>query len=144
MAAGVLSQGTILRVQTGAGPVYAIVGGVVGIAAPQGVLAEVDVTTLESTAREYIAGLAEQGEVSFTLVLVKGASGNLFEVGQQRMAALNGTSTVQLFQLELPASAGGRIYTTPGFVKQFQVKANTGERMEADVVIRWTGATVIT
>lgn len=145
MAGETLSQGTVLRVQSNeppTAPTYVVVGGVEGLTLPGIAREEVDVTALDSTAREFIGDLPDTGEASFTLMLRRGASGTDYQVGQQRMEALAIANTVVSFQFDLPpgATTTPARYTVQGFVKAFQVVAQVRDALKANVTIRFTGA----
>lgn len=145
MAGETLSQGTILRVQSNdppSAPTYVVVGGVEGITVPGFAREDVEVTSLESTAREYIGDLPDTGESSFTLMLQRGASGTAYQVGQQRLETLAGNGLIVSFQVDLPAAAttSAARYTCNGYVKSFVVQSQTRDALKASVTIRWTGA----
>lgn len=145
MAGETLSQGAILRVQSNDPPAaatYAVVGGVEGITLPGFAREDIEVTALDSTAREYIADLPDTGESSFTLMIRKGSSGTNYETGQQRLEALAGSGLVVSFQVDLPASAttSPARYTCTGYVKSFLPTLQTRDAFKANVTIRWTGA----
>ncbi len=97
MAGEALSNGTLVEVQTAPGPpiVYTAVGGIDGDFTAPGVLnEEIEVTGLDSTAREYIGGLSETGETSFQLMLRKEGTGPAtanFQAGQEALKDLSVT-----------------------------------------------------
>jgi hypothetical protein len=143
MAGEALSNGTILRVQSNEPPAaatYAVIGGVEGFEVPGIIRDEIEVTALDSTAREYIADLPDTGESSFTLMLRKGVTAPAYEVGQQRLEALAGTGTIVSFQVAMPPALGSITYTCQGYVKQFLPNTTSRQAATATVTIRWTGA----
>lgn len=144
MAGEAIGQGTVLRVQTAAGPpiVYATVGGVEGISVPGVNRGEIEVTALDSTAREYIADLPDMSETSFSLFIRKGAAAPQFETGQQRLETLAGTGDIVSFQIVLNTALGAITYTCSGYVKQFQLTSESRAAIKASVTIRWTGLAV--
>lgn len=145
MAGESLSQGTVLAVQTAAGPpaVYTAVGGVQGVQVPGIQRDDIEVTALDSTAREYIADLPDTGENSFTLFIRKGAAAGEFEAGQKALEDLATSGAVSSFRITLPSAVLGAVsYTCAGYVKTFSITAETRQAITASVTIRWTGSAV--
>lgn len=145
MAGETLSQGTILRVQSNdppASPTYVVVGGVEGFTLPGIAREDIEVTALDSTAREFIGDLPDTGESSFTLMLRRGTTGTDYAAGQQRLEALAISGTVVNFQVDLPATATTTAarYTVQGYVKAFQVTAQVRDALKANCTIKFTGA----
>jgi len=65
------SQGVTLGVGDAASPeLYTTISDIVEITGPDGSAAEIDVTDLSSTAKEFKRGLTDNGSVSFTLMFI--------------------------------------------------------------------------
>lgn len=140
MAGEALSNGVKIEVETTVAGVFVQLGGAQGFQLP-GLLREtIDVTALDSTAREYIASLPDSGETSFTLFLRKGVSGTDFEAGQQRMEDLAGGDDIVGFKITLPTALGGGVYSCDGIVLSFRPTVQTNEAITAECAVRWTGA----
>jgi hypothetical protein len=148
MAGEALSNGTLVEVQTAPGPpiVYTAVGGIDGDFTAPGVLnEEIEVTGLDSTAREYIGGLSETGETSFQLMLRKEGTGPAtanFQAGQEALKDLSVTRAIVSFRFTPPAGLTTERITCQGYVKEFRILAGSNTAVRAAVTIRWTGAPV--
>lgn len=144
MAGEALSQGTILKVETSPGPpiVYVTIGGVENFGYPGYAREDIEVTALDSTAREYIADLPDTGESTFPLFLRKGVTVTEFEAGQERLADLAASGAIVSFQAVMPPGIGTMTWTCNGYVKNFMPQSATRNAVKADVTIRWTGAPV--
>lgn len=65
------TQGTTLKVSDGASPeVYTAIGEISNISGPDGTAPEIDVTDMDSTAKEYLLGLPDEGNVTFNVFFV--------------------------------------------------------------------------
>lgn len=139
MAGEGLSNGTVVAIET-APAVFGTIGGVEGFALPAAIRDEIEVTALDSTAREYILDLPDSGETTFTLFIRDGVTGTDFSANQELLEDAAFSGDVQTFRVTLPASVGGKSYTVDGLVKQFQVTTNTRAAITASCTIRFTGA----
>lgn len=72
---------------------------------------EIDVTSLQSTAKEYLLGLQDFGNVRVGLFLPSGA-----DAGQARLRSLKESASVEAFTLALP---GGQIAAFMALVKSY-------------------------
>ena len=146
MAGEALSNGTLVEVETAPGPpiVYTAIGGIDGDFTAPGVLnEEIEVTGLDSTAREYIGGLSETGETSFQLMLRKegaGAATENFQAGQQALMDLAVSRAIKSFRFKPPSSLTTKGSTCQGQVKEVRMIAGSKTAVRAAVTIRWTGA----
>ena len=133
------AQGTLLQVGDGASPeVFTTIAEVGTIQGPGLDSDQIDVTnhTSVNEYREYIQGLKEPGELSFTINFVPddathdNATGlvSFYEDGLKRN-----------FQMVFPTTPPVP-WLLPGFLKSFNVTAAVDDKLVADVTIKLTGA----
>jgi hypothetical protein len=101
-----------------------------------GQAAEVDVTTLCSTAREYIPGLQDFGSFNFDVNLVPN---DPFQVA---VNAAKASMEKRAFKLTLPPGEDGAqfAYIFDAFVRQFTISGGVEQAIAGSVVLRVTGA----
>lgn len=99
-----------------------------------GEASDVDVTHLQSAAKEYRSGLVDNGV--FTLEL----DYNRDEAGHERLRALQAARTVEQFRITF---SDGSIATFDGLVKRFSISGGVDDVLRASVSIRITGAVAI-
>jgi hypothetical protein len=74
MTAAVLGLGTALQVSDGASPeVYTTIAEVLSLSGPELTAEDIEVTNLDSTAKEYISGVPDGGSASFELNWISSA-----------------------------------------------------------------------
>jgi len=100
-----------------------------------GQAAEIDVTTLCSTAREYLPGLQDFGAFNFDVNLVPN---DPFQVECNEAKAAGEKRT---FTLLLPPGQDGAqfMYVFDGFVRQFTISGGVDQAVAGSVVLRVTG-----
>lgn len=97
-----------------------------------GEASEIDVTHLLSTAKEYLLGLQDFGNVSMTLFLT---SPN--DTGQTRMRAIKASATAEAFTITLPS---GQVAAFMAFVKSFPFsQISPDAALQASPSLRVTG-----
>lgn len=95
-----------------------------------GQASEIDVTHLESTAKEYLLGLQDFGNVSLQCWLVS-------DTGQARLRTLKGSASSAAFSITL---SDGRVAAFIAFVKQFAFDAGGPDNaVSGPVQLRVTG-----
>jgi hypothetical protein len=133
MTSAVLGLGTTLGVGSGASPqVYTTIAEVLSITGPNLTAEDVDVTNLDSTAKEYISGVPDGGSVDFEC---------------------NWTSSTQQQQVRDDVEAGTTRYyevafsTSPNTVATFQARATSfamstdpNSQLRASVTLKITGS----
>lgn len=125
------AQGTTLEVQAAGSPTtWLPVGNFTTWSGPSGEAAEIDVTNLSSTRKEYLIGLADEGNYTFNLHY------DPDDAGQARMKALRASGGVGRFRLTHPTSA---VEEFNGFVKSFPRDGGVDSAIAAAVNIRVTG-----
>ena len=95
-----------------------------------GKASEIDVTHLESSAKEFRLGLVDNG--SFSINVDRDTS----DAGQQALEAARVTSTQKTFKLTLP---NAKVATFNGFVTQFSLSGKVDDVLKTPVTIRITG-----
>ncbi|MBF0185466.1 MAG: phage tail protein [Magnetococcales bacterium] len=95
-----------------------------------GASSEIDVTNLSSTAKEFIAGLADSGNVSIEM------NGVLDDPGQIALAAAKESGAVKEFKLELP---DGHTATFSAFVKSFSASGGVDQPFKRSASLRLSG-----
>lgn len=134
------TKGTKLYIGDGGDPVqWTAIPGVTGIQVPAPVKGEIEVSDLDSTDKEYIAGLGDSGEMSFSLNLKKKSSGAGFDAAQEQLEAANVSEELTQFKITLPAPIS-KSYIFSAFVKSFQPNAQVNAALTADVTLRISGS----
>jgi hypothetical protein len=106
------------------------VGSVSGISGFDGEASEIDTTHLRSTAKEFLLGLQDFGQVTLALFLVS-------DTGQARLRALKGGGTIGTFAITL---SDGTIAAFRGLVKSFSFDNITPDgAVSGSVTIKVTG-----
>lgn len=110
MANPVSSQGATLKRGDGAGSeTFTLVAKIQNITGPAITAPQIDVTTLDSTGREYIAGLSDGGEVSFDFLW------DAANAQQQGVRTDLDSGVVRNFKLVINDPGAGLIKTTISF-----------------------------
>ena len=141
----VLSYGAALFVGdpavTGDTPSWVCVGGLVDFSGPDTSRAEIDVTTLCSTAKEYVMDLKDNGSLSLTLQTRLGNAG-------QKILMQNLDSEDYLnFKLLLPDDGYGNGEVSiefKGSVQSFPIQGSQGAVLTSTVTLRISGDLAIT
>lgn len=94
---------------------------------------QIDVTHLRSAAKEYLADLPDNGELSMTLNLIPG------DDGQRRLWAARNAQTSHTFGVTFPFTPPLAL-TMTGTVTQFAITASNSEAVRANVSVRVSGA----
>lgn len=135
-----LSQGAKLKIGTaGATPTYTEVMGVASINIPGLTKDEIEVSDLNSQAKEFISGLGDAGELTFELILEKGTTAGTYEPGQEAVKAAHESGEVLPWQVDLPTGFG-ITYGFSAFVKSFSERMEQNDAVRADVTLRVSGA----
>lgn len=127
-----LGNGTILKISVGSPTSFLVIGNAHDITFNNGTSAEVDVTNLTSTWKEFLLGLPDGGTVTATI------DTDLGDVGQAAAYAAKNARTACDLQIILP---GG---TTPtaqcrGFVKKFDFNTGVDAPVRTSFEFRVTG-----
>lgn len=141
----VLAYGSALYVEDPATsttpPTWVCIGGLVDFSGPDTTRAEIDVTTLCSTAKEYVMDLKDNGSLSLTLQTRLGNQG-------QQILRDNLDSEENLnFKLVLPDDGYGAGEVTAEFkanVQSFPIQGSQGAVLTSTVNLRITGDVTFT
>lgn len=134
MATALESQSSTLEVGNGDSPLtYTAIGGLVSFSAFDGQASEIDITDLDSTAKEFIMGLQDFG--TFT-----GETNYLpSDAGQTRMRALKASREVESFTF---TDSAGNTATFNGYVTSNPFSGGVDAKIDGSFGIRITGAVV--
>jgi|SRR5690625_3249375 len=127
------AQGVSIQIETGSPGTFTHISQITNFSGLGGAGAEIDVTTLDSTAREYAMGLADNGEFSFDLVL------DPDDPGQAALRTARDDRTQHNIEIELTDSTP----TTIGFlasVREFSITGGVDEVLRGTVTLRVSGA----
>ena len=133
----VVSYGAKLRVKDPISGTKIDVGGLTDFNGPQTTRAEIDVTTLASTAKEYALDLKDLGTFTSTMQTRYGDPAQ-----QILLANMDSTDTLE-FDLVLPDDGYGNGPVTLSFkgrVQSFPIQGSMGQVITTSLSIRITGA----
>ena len=134
--ANLKSQGCTLSRQSTASPqVYAAVGQVVSIGGPSGTTGEIDVTSLSSTAKEFIPSLPDWGSVDCEIIFDQATTANLHQELWDDFSA----QTVGSYKITLTDSPQ-TTFTFSAFVSQFALSIAIDDKVGASVSLRITSS----
>ena len=127
------AQGVVLKRGNDDSPLtYTAVGEITSFDGPGGSAGEIDVTSLESTAKEFLIGLPDEGEFSFEANLVPS------NAAQAGLRADRAAGTLQDFQLLL-TDAGPTTLSFTAYVKEFKIKGGVDDKISVAITLRITG-----
>jgi hypothetical protein len=134
-------QGTLFKVGNGASPeVFTTIAEFRGFDGPSGSATVLDASTTESTVKEKLKGLFDEGQLSGNLYFdptdING-QGVLWDARK-----LSGAAAEKNFQLVFPDSPN-TILTIPGFVQSFNVTGQVDGLIEASITIEISGEVTI-
>ncbi len=133
------TQGISVKVGDGASTeVFTTIAEVTGFSGPTTESAEIEVTTLASAAKEFIAGLADNGEVTLEVNAVP----NDAQHRQIRADILEGTTrNYQIdFNDKKSSQTTSTTYTFAAFAKSFPFSAAADDKLSGTITLRITGA----
>lgn len=111
------------------------IGEVTSFSGLGGSASEIDVTSVDSTSREFLMGLEDGGDFSIEVNLVPGdtAQGGLWTDYQGQ--------TLRNFEVELndAVTTKGTTYSFSAYVKSFSISGGTDDKISASIVLRITG-----
>lgn len=111
---------------------YTLIAEVTDFDGPGGQASEIDVTSLDSTAKEFLLGLRDEGDFSFTCNLVPG------DTGQAGLRSDRDYATLQDFQITLTNTPATTL-TFQAYVKEFRIKGGLDDKISASVTLRISG-----
>lgn len=129
------TQGTILKIsdETSSPWTYNAINNVEGFSGPGGSATVIDVSDLNSTFREKIMGLPDEGQFSFTIQYIPADTQHALLRSQRAARALT------YFQIDFTDSPT-TTWTFSGYVLEFAVNGDIDSKVMADITVEITGA----
>jgi hypothetical protein len=143
MSDAIATQGIKVNVGDGAEPTegFTIIAEVTGFTGPTTEASEIEVTSLNSPAKEFIAGLVDNGEMSLEVNAVPSNT----QHDQIRTDITDGT--VRNYQIDFNDMPSGgsnpTTYTFAAFAKAFPFSAAADDKLSGTVTLRITGAVTV-
>ena len=110
---------------------FAKVGEVTNVGAPSGEAADIDVTHLESEAKEYLVGLPDEGSIEISMNAISGDAGHT--------ALIDAKDTQERRWLKITWS-NGDVWYVKALVKKYTWQAGVDAKIEAAASFRTSGA----
>lgn len=135
MSDAIESQGVILQRGNGATPteVFGAVAEITDFDGPGGTASVIDTTSLQSTAKEKLMGLKDEGQFSFTANLIP------VDVGQVGLRADRDARTLRKFKLILTDTASTTL-TFAAYVLGFSINGAVDDKINASITLEISGA----
>ena len=134
MSEAIATQGAQFQRGDGAGTeVFTTIAEVKSFSGPGGEASEIDVTSLDSTGKEFRLGLQDEGNITLDCLLVPG------DTAQEGLRADRAAGTVRNFKLILPDTATTTL-SFAALVKGFSIAGGVDDVVSASVSLRVTGA----
>lgn len=133
--AALVSQGAVLKRGDGGGPeTFTAIGEVVSISGlGSGSASEIDVTSLSSTAKEFLMGLEDEGSITLSLNL------DTADTMQTGLRTDRAAQTLRNFQLDLTDS-GPTTISFAAYIQTFAVSIAVDDKIGLEVTLRISGA----
>jgi len=132
----ILGFGTTFAIGDGGDPeTFTALAEVLDVSPPSDAVDVIEVTHMTSPSRtkEFIAGLTDPGEVSFSINFIPGAGDDT------ALQALRNTGVSNNFRIAFPDS-GDTTWTFAAFLTGYTPTAPVNDRMTADVTFKLTGS----
>lgn len=134
--ASVATQGTILAVSTNGGASFISLCQISSISGPDGSAGEIDVTTLCSTAKEYIIGLPDYGSISLTGVY------DPSNTGLTTLKSLFDGQNEADFKITLTDNSATEL-TFDAYVSAYSWDLQPDDAVRVNITLRVTGAVTV-
>lgn len=131
--AGFNAQATTISVETATPNTYVVVNGIRTFSGPGGQANVIDATTLQSTGKEKLLGLKDEGQFSCAAVYLP------TDPGQLRLQAIRASGLATGFRVAF-SDADTTILEFSGFCQGFSISGGVDELTSADITIEITGA----
>jgi hypothetical protein len=135
--AGFNAQSTLVEVETATPNTYVAINGIRTFSGPGGQANVIDATTLQSTGKEKLLGLKDEGQFSLASVYLP------TDPGQLRLQALRASGLASSFRVTFSDTDGTEL-TFDGFCMGFTISGGVDELTAADITIEITGAVTVT
>ena len=134
MSEAIATQGAQFQRGDGAATeAFATIAEVKSFSGPGGEASEIDVTSLDSTGKEFRLGLQDEGNITLDCLLVPG------DTAQVGLRADRADGTVRNFKLILPDTAATTL-SFAALVKGFSIAGGVDDVVSASISLRVTGA----
>ncbi len=129
------TQGIVIARGDGGSPeVFTLIAEISDFDGPGGERPDIDISSLDSTAREFLPGLKDGGDFTFTA--------NMLPVDAQHVGLrdvdLAETTTARNFRITL-TDTGATTISFAAFVKQYRPSGGVDDKLIANVTMRVTG-----
>lgn len=132
--AGVSSQGLTISIGNGASPeTFTAIANITGHDGPSRENPEIDVSDLNASAKEFLPGLVDNGELSLNLNFDPTATSHLALLSAQE------ARTVSNYRITWPGSSPAKTWTFPAFVKSFSTSSSVDAPLTGSATLRITG-----
>jgi predicted secreted protein len=134
MSEAIVSEGILIQRGNGATPteIFTTVGEITDFDGPGGSASVIDVTNLESTAKEKLMGLKDEGQFSFNANLVPG------DVGQTGLRTDRDNRTLRNFKVIL-TDAGTTTLTFSAYVLGFSISGAVDDKVGSSITLEISG-----
>lgn len=137
MSGEVKTQGTKLKLAGTASPVtYTDTANVTSISGLGGQKGDIDVTNFDSTAKEFLTGLEDPGQVQVEVNL------NPDDASQDTLWDLKESGALRTWRIQLSGASPAPYYQFSATVQQFQINFQTDDVVRATVTLRVSGSIV--
>lgn len=134
MSNAIESQGiTIQRGDGGSPETFATIAEITDFDGPGGSASEIDTTSLDSTAKEFLVGLKDEGNFSFNANLVTG------DTPQSGLRTDRDNRTLRSFKITLTDTSSTTL-TFSAYVMQFSISGAVDDKVSVAVTLRVSGA----
>jgi hypothetical protein len=117
----------------------AVVGAVVDLSGPNSQGSEIDITTFDSTAKEFLMGLRDEGSISINLIRDTSNAGQTNLIADQASRARR-KLVIDFSTRVMATSVIGSRLTMDAYVQSFAYTAGADDAVKAAVSFRITGA----
>lgn len=134
----IAAQGTLLKISNGGSPeTFTTIKGVSNLAGPTGSRELIDVTGLDSTGREFLVGIPDYGDITFTLFYAPQDTQHAALFTAFQAAGQTATNFTITFT-DSPAT----IYSFAALVQGFPHNFSTNSAVEVNLTLKLTGSVV--
>lgn len=134
MSNAIETQGTLIQRGDGAATeTFDTIAEITNFDGPGGSASEIDVTSLDSTAREFLMGLKDEGQFTFGCNLVPG------DTAQSGLRDDRDNRTLRNFKIVL-TDASNTTLTFSAYVMTFSISGAVDDKIGASVTLRISGA----
>lgn len=135
MSGEVKTQGTVLNLAGTASPVtYTAIANVMSISGLGGQKSDIDITNFDSTAKEFLVGLEDSGQVQ---VEINYAPANTTHT---TLWDLKGSGELRTWRIVSPGASPAPYFQFAATVQQFQINFQTDDVVRATVTLRVSGS----